>query len=108
VPHSFSTNIGNGLGMDSISVIAKKGLYVPPTGIPLEKPSTLRLIGVRWSVLRVLSFTIIFNLRSCWLVPNLANTSRECCGNLEFVLAFSPWDLGCALFVVFRDCHGYS
>jgi hypothetical protein len=27
VPHSFSTVIGNGLGIDSSTVIAKKGLY---------------------------------------------------------------------------------
>jgi hypothetical protein len=29
------------------------------------------------------------------------NTSLEYCGNLVFVLAFLPWDLGCALFVAF-------
>jgi hypothetical protein len=28
------------------------------------------------------------------------NTSLECRGNLDFVLAFLLWDLGCALFVV--------
>jgi hypothetical protein len=35
VPHMFSTYNGNGLPIDSITVIAKQGLYVPPTGIPV-------------------------------------------------------------------------
>jgi len=35
VPHMFSTYNGNGLPIDSITVIAKRGLYVPPTGIPV-------------------------------------------------------------------------
>jgi hypothetical protein len=37
VPHMFSTYNDNGLGIDSITVIAKRGLYAPPTGIPVDK-----------------------------------------------------------------------
>src|SRR6267154_2212459 len=49
----------------------------------------------------VLTKGVVFNPRCRWLALNLANTSLECRGNLDFVLALLPWDLGCALFVVF-------
>jgi hypothetical protein len=63
------------------------------------------VLRMKWCSVRAKCGTAIYfansnNLRSHWLAPNLANTSRECRGNLYLVLAFLPWDHGYALFVV--------